>query len=76
MRVCSIFQSGVYVGQVKMVQKITRQQVEVKFSFSEEATRICAILLMVLTFTYLFSNRQKNKEDGTNFCNFLKKAEL
>ena len=32
MRVCSccIFLSGVYVGQVKMVQKITRQQVEVR----------------------------------------------
>ena len=30
MRVCSILLSCVYVGQVKMVQKITRQQVEVR----------------------------------------------
>ena len=30
MRVHSIFLSCVYVGQVKMVQKITRQQVEVR----------------------------------------------
>ena len=30
MRVCSIFLSCMYVGQVKMVQKITRQQVEVR----------------------------------------------
>ena len=43
---------------------------KVKFSFS--ATKICAILLMVLTFTKC----QNHKEDGANFCGLLKKAEL
>ena len=44
-----------------------------KFSFSEEkATKICAILRMVLT----FSKRQKHKEDGADFFGLLRKAEL
>ena len=45
----------------------------IKFSFTEKAQKICAILLMVLTFTKQMSN---NKEDGANFCGLLRKAEL
>ena len=45
----------------------------VKFSFSEKATKICVIILMVFTFT---SKCQNHKEDGTDFCGLLRKAEL
>ena len=47
----------------------------IKFSFSEKATKISAILLMVLTFSVL-SKRQNHKEDGANFFGLLRKAEL
>ena len=43
---------------------------KVKFSFSEKAIKIYAILLMVLTFT------QNHKDDGANFCGLLRKAEF
>ena len=40
----------------------------VKFSFSEKATKLCAIFLMVWTFTY---SKRPN-----HFCDLLRKAEL
>ena len=42
-----------------------------KFSFSEKATKICAICLMVL-----LSKRQNHKADCANFGGLLRKAEL
>ena len=44
----------------------------IKFGFFEKATKICAIWLMVLTFT----KRQNHKEDCAIFCGLLRKAEL
>ena len=53
-----------------------------KFSFSEKATKICAIFLVVLTFTkcqlfweYL-SKCQNHEQECKIFCGLLKKAEL
>ena len=45
----------------------------VKFSFSEKATKICAIVFMVLN---LLSKRQNHKDDCAHFCGLLRKAEL
>ena len=43
-----------------------RRRAALKFSFSEKATKICAILLIVLTFMVY----------QANFCGLLRKAEL
>ena len=40
------------------------------FSFSKKATKVCAILFMVLLRKY-----QNHKEDGANFCGLHRKAE-
>ena len=42
----------------------------VKFSFSEKATKICAICRNLL------SKRQNHKADWANFCGLLRKTEL
>ena len=44
---------------------------QIKFSFSEKATKICAICLMVL-----LSKCQNHKADCANSCGLLRKAEL
>ena len=46
---------------------------ELKFSFSEKVTKICAILLMVL---HMLSKRKNHKGDCPNFCGLLRKAAL
>ena len=48
-------------------------QASLKFSFSEKATKICTICLMVLTFT---NKCQNHKADSANFCGLFRKAEL
>ena len=40
----------------KMSKNFDQKSKYVKFSFSEKATKMCAIALMVLKFTYLFSD--------------------
>ena len=53
--------------EVKTVPKLSHVDL-VKFSFSEEATKICAILLMVLTFTIV---NIKTKKDHSMLCQGL-----
>ena len=46
----------------------------VKFSFSEKATKICAIFcLSSLLFWHLLSKFQNHVEDGANFCGLFRK---
>ena len=44
---------------------------DIKFSFSEKATKMFAICLLVLIF-----KRQNHKADCSNFCGLLRKAEF
>ena len=47
----------------------------IKFSFSEKATKICSICL-VLWFWRLLSKCQNHEAECANFCGLLRKAEL
>ena len=47
-----------------------------KFSFSEKATKICTICLMLFTINYVHSKHQNHQADCTNFYGLLRKAEL
>ena len=53
--------------------KPTMLDTRLKFSFSEKATKICTVFLMVLT---LICKRQNHQKDCTNFCGLLRKGKL
>ena len=57
-------------ARIVVVPAPSKSPTQIKFSFSEKATNICAICLVVLTFTKTI------RQIAQMFCGLLRKAEL